>query len=136
MDYLPVNITDEMIGHKLGEFSPTRKRYFLSTVLTLTHKGIYSLVIWRPSRDQHRRSRLQETMCNKNFIIQSFEDSFGSHLYTNCAVDGIANNPPIVSIDKPISMTCTLLIQFPHLITFSVSIEHTTTGTQKSMLHG
>jgi small subunit ribosomal protein S19 len=25
MEYIPVEITDEMIGHKLGEFSLTRK---------------------------------------------------------------------------------------------------------------
>ncbi|OGF63314.1 30S ribosomal protein S19 [Candidatus Giovannonibacteria bacterium RIFCSPLOWO2_01_FULL_44_40] len=24
-DFLPVNITEEMVGHRLGEFSPTRK---------------------------------------------------------------------------------------------------------------
>lgn len=27
MQYLPVAITPEMVGHKLGEFSPTRKRF-------------------------------------------------------------------------------------------------------------
>lgn len=26
-DYLPVTVTEDMIGHKLGEFSPTRKRF-------------------------------------------------------------------------------------------------------------
>src|SRR5690606_39082604 len=26
-DYVPVTITEEMIGHKLGEFAPTRKRF-------------------------------------------------------------------------------------------------------------
>ena len=26
-DYVPVNITEEMVGHKLGEFAPTRKRF-------------------------------------------------------------------------------------------------------------
>jgi ribosomal protein S19 len=26
-DYIPVTITDEMVGHKLGEFSSTRKRF-------------------------------------------------------------------------------------------------------------
>jgi len=26
-DYLTVNITEEMVGHKLGEFAPTRKRF-------------------------------------------------------------------------------------------------------------
>ncbi|CAG8680450.1 7587_t:CDS:2, partial [Funneliformis caledonium] len=26
-DYIPVNITEEMVGHKLGEFSPTRKKF-------------------------------------------------------------------------------------------------------------
>lgn len=27
-DYVPVNITEDMIGHKLGEFSVTRKKFF------------------------------------------------------------------------------------------------------------
>ncbi|KAG9003164.1 mitochondrial ribosomal small subunit component [Tulasnella sp. JGI-2019a] len=27
MQYLPVTVTPEMVGHKLGEFSPTRKRF-------------------------------------------------------------------------------------------------------------
>jgi len=26
-DYLPVAVTQEMVGHKLGEFSPTRKPF-------------------------------------------------------------------------------------------------------------
>ncbi|KAF0424482.1 putative mitochondrial ribosomal protein S19 [Gigaspora margarita] len=26
-DYIPVTITEEMVGHKLGEFSPTRKKF-------------------------------------------------------------------------------------------------------------
>ncbi|KAL1916789.1 mitochondrial 37S ribosomal protein uS19m [Calcarisporiella thermophila] len=26
-DYLPVEISEEMVGHKLGEFAPTRKRF-------------------------------------------------------------------------------------------------------------
>ncbi|WOO78504.1 37S ribosomal protein S19, mitochondrial [Vanrija pseudolonga] len=26
-DYLPVNVSEEMVGHKLGEFSPTRKPF-------------------------------------------------------------------------------------------------------------
>jgi len=26
-DYIPVTVTEEMVGHKLGEFSPTRKRF-------------------------------------------------------------------------------------------------------------
>jgi len=25
--YLPVNVTSEMVGHKLGEFASTRKRF-------------------------------------------------------------------------------------------------------------
>lgn len=25
--HLPVTITEEMVGHKLGEFAPTRKRF-------------------------------------------------------------------------------------------------------------
>ena len=30
IEYVPVDITDEMIGHKLGEFASTRKRLFSS----------------------------------------------------------------------------------------------------------
>ncbi|CAH7670956.1 hypothetical protein PPACK8108_LOCUS5707, partial [Phakopsora pachyrhizi] len=26
-DYLPVSVTPQMVGHKLGEFAPTRKRF-------------------------------------------------------------------------------------------------------------
>ncbi|TXT14971.1 mitochondrial 37S ribosomal protein uS19m [Cutaneotrichosporon oleaginosum] len=26
-DYLPVTVTEEMVGHKLGEFSLTRKKF-------------------------------------------------------------------------------------------------------------
>jgi ribosomal protein S19 len=26
-DYLPVTVTEDMVGHKLGEFSVTRKRF-------------------------------------------------------------------------------------------------------------
>ena len=37
MEYIPVSITDEMIGHKLGEFAPTRKRFHnLQTPTNLT----------------------------------------------------------------------------------------------------
>jgi Ribosomal protein S19 len=38
VDYVPVAITDEMIGHKLGEFATTRKRYgFLITLSANTN---------------------------------------------------------------------------------------------------
>jgi len=123
MDYIPVNITDEMIGHKLGEFSPTRKRYFLCTALTLTHKGIYSLVIYRLSTGRHRRNRLQETICNKNFIIQSL------FLGRQCWISSVPRicgtwKRPMVSIDMPMTMSCHLFIQWTHFINFVVSIEH------------
>ncbi|EKM52524.1 uncharacterized protein PHACADRAFT_164461 [Phanerochaete carnosa HHB-10118-sp] len=26
-DYIPISITQDMVGHKLGEFAPTRKRF-------------------------------------------------------------------------------------------------------------
>ncbi|CEH12858.1 mitochondrial ribosomal protein s19 [Ceraceosorus bombacis] len=26
-NHVPISITDEMVGHKLGEFAPTRKRF-------------------------------------------------------------------------------------------------------------
>ncbi|KAF7310418.1 Mitochondrial 37S ribosomal protein [Mycena chlorophos] len=26
-DYIPVDVTQDMVGHKLGEFSPTKKRF-------------------------------------------------------------------------------------------------------------
>ena len=37
--YLPVSVTPEMVGHKLGEFSPTRKRF--------TYKSVYPFAIYR-----------------------------------------------------------------------------------------
>ena len=32
-DYLPVQIGEEMVGHKLGEFAPTRKMFSYRCVL-------------------------------------------------------------------------------------------------------
>jgi ribosomal protein S19 len=26
-DYIPVRVTQDMVGHKLGEFAPTKKRF-------------------------------------------------------------------------------------------------------------
>ena len=33
--YHPVNVTQDMVGHKLGEFSPTKTR--LAVLLTIRH---------------------------------------------------------------------------------------------------
>ena len=35
-DYLPVNVTQDMVGHKLGEFSHTKKRFTYRWVLYIT----------------------------------------------------------------------------------------------------
>ena len=38
--YVPVTITAEMVGHKLGEFAPTRKRFsYKFTQLTFRNTG-------------------------------------------------------------------------------------------------
>ena len=31
--YVPVTVTQDMVGHKLGEFAPTRKRFVFRCVL-------------------------------------------------------------------------------------------------------
>jgi hypothetical protein len=41
--YLPVHITQEMVGHKLGEFSPTRKRFTYKFVIYLLN-DIHSIL--------------------------------------------------------------------------------------------
>lgn len=38
--YVPVNVTQDMVGHKLGEFAPTKKRFVYKCVL-------FDLVEWR-----------------------------------------------------------------------------------------
>jgi ribosomal protein S19 len=35
-DYMPVQITEEMVGHKLGEFASTRKRFSYRYVVQWT----------------------------------------------------------------------------------------------------
>jgi Ribosomal protein S19 len=42
--YLPVHITQEMVGHKLGEFSPTRKRFTYKFVISLLYDVLSLLV--------------------------------------------------------------------------------------------
>ena len=65
-DYVPVEITEDMVGHKLGEFAPTRKRYLfypfsfrifpppLSLSLSLPHRYYMSFYFLknRISRDR------------------------------------------------------------------------------------
>ncbi|KAH9976647.1 hypothetical protein BGW80DRAFT_1167422 [Lactifluus volemus] len=41
-DYVPVTVTQDMIGHKLGEFSHTKKRF------------VYKCVCWFSCRSSHR----------------------------------------------------------------------------------
>lgn len=36
-DYLPVRVTEEMVGHKLGEFSQTRKKFSYRYVAFFLH---------------------------------------------------------------------------------------------------
>ena len=39
-DYLPVRVTEDMVGHKLGEFSPTRQKFSYRYVGNLSnHAG-------------------------------------------------------------------------------------------------
>jgi len=39
-DYVPVLVTQDMVGHKLGEFSHTKKRFVYRCV------SLISLVVW------------------------------------------------------------------------------------------
>ena len=53
--YLPVNVTPEMVGHKLGEFSVTRKRFTYKCVAEFPGMGKlaeYLRSIFRPSKNK------------------------------------------------------------------------------------
>jgi Ribosomal protein S19 len=45
-DYIPVVVTQDMVGHKLGEFSHTKKRFIYKCVPVL-HTVLVSLNLWR-----------------------------------------------------------------------------------------
>ena len=47
MEYIPVQVTDEMIGHKLGEFASTRKMYLIMLIRLTTCRAVY-----RPTRNK------------------------------------------------------------------------------------
>ena len=53
-DYLPVTITQDMVGHKLGEFSHTKKRFVYKYVVALPCRiGVSNLALL----DTRRTSR-------------------------------------------------------------------------------
>jgi ribosomal protein S19 len=48
--YLPVTITQEMVGHKLGEFAPTRKPFSYKYVFYRYTGESSALMVCRPSQ--------------------------------------------------------------------------------------
>jgi hypothetical protein len=49
-DFTPVQISEEMVGHKLGEFSATRKRFsyryvLFPTLFSLDRRGMRAMTI-------------------------------------------------------------------------------------------
>jgi hypothetical protein len=55
--YLPVNITPEMVGHKLGEFAPTRKPFSYRWVQAIL-KGQKIQTAYYALTDKRRTSKL------------------------------------------------------------------------------
>ena len=48
--YQPVTITQEMVGHKLGEFAPTRKPFSYKYVFERCMDELRALIMCRPSQ--------------------------------------------------------------------------------------
>lgn len=44
-DYIPVNVTQDMVGHKLGEFAVTKKRFSYKCVVVSVHVHLGSGVM-------------------------------------------------------------------------------------------
>jgi len=61
--FIPVYVTENMVGHKLGEFSPTRNlkslnRFFLSSLASLTHDMLLKLVFSSAAKQSQLPIRL------------------------------------------------------------------------------
>lgn len=56
-DYIPVSITQDMIGHKLGEFAPTRKRFYYKCVQIVMFLNVGSVLTCKPGARKTGRSR-------------------------------------------------------------------------------
>jgi len=45
--YVPVHVTQDMVGHKLGEFAPTRKRFtFRWVIIVVMRIRVVILIIY------------------------------------------------------------------------------------------
>jgi hypothetical protein len=56
-DYVPVTVTQDMVGHKLGEFSHTKKRFVYKCVCLLILAVCKSTLTWHPRVARHTRNK-------------------------------------------------------------------------------
>jgi len=56
-DYVPVNVTQDMVGHKLGEFSHTKKRFVYKCVYLLILVVGESTLTWRLRVARHTKNK-------------------------------------------------------------------------------
>jgi hypothetical protein len=74
-DYVPVTVTQDMVGHKLGEFSHTKKRFVYKCVFTHSYNSRESTLTWHP-----RDCKAHEEQVSAVFWIPSFH--IGVHIRT------------------------------------------------------
>jgi hypothetical protein len=56
-DYVPVTVTQDMVGHKLGEFSHTKKRFVYKCVCLLILAVCKSTLTWHPRVARHTKNK-------------------------------------------------------------------------------
>jgi len=56
-DYIPVTVTQDMVGHKLGEFSHTKKRFVYKCVCLLIPTVCESTLTWGPRVARHTKNK-------------------------------------------------------------------------------
>src|ERR1700733_5274283 len=56
-DYVPVTVTQDMVGHKLGEFSHTKKRFVYKCVCLLISTVCESTLTWGPRVARHTKNK-------------------------------------------------------------------------------
>src|SRR5712671_169855 len=56
-DYVPVTVTQDMVGHKLGEFSLTKKRFVYKCVCLLILTVCESTLTWGPRVARHTKNK-------------------------------------------------------------------------------
>lgn len=77
--YLPVHVTQEMVGHKLGEFSPTRKRFtYRCVVVSVCNLSAY---IFSKFIDRQRTS---SSPCHLHISLSLLPAACCIYAYPNC----------------------------------------------------